>query len=601
MFILRADQNSHPSPRPKNFTENADRHLGYLTYVLLATAAVYLISRGTALTNPYLVNDDVRQQIYWMQQWTHPELFQHDILTQYARNYVPWGVQAVYWLASPWINPVQFTKVVGGILYVATGGFLYGLGISCRDRLAAVFMVCIYCLSAPMMNILSGGLAQSFGLPILAGYLFFLSRENFWGGGVIILLASLLNPYIFALCCATHGIILFYQLSTTVIAQAKTPDGPDLRQLTDKKNIQVGGKDQSYIRLSLPPSNRFSLTSRQRTMLGSLLPIILGLGLLILKYQFNSPAGLGKLVTLADMTGKIEYTAAGRYEIIPVPSFVFELIRPWHTFLGNFVVVPIILFIGAAFLAFTWRSTVAIQVAPFKVFIYLGIASWLMHNLADLFLMQLFLPRRYVEFPWYIFNCVALGLIARIILGKKFPQTKQLIALSLALFVIASVAMWHVGIYDYSGQKNLYNFLESTPPSSLMAGNPEVMDNVVTFARRKALVTYELSHTWYKGYWQIIRERTYDFFQAYYAAEPSLIQNFCRKYQIDFLIVRDQDFSKEYLSHSPLHFEPFDSYIRQYVKGRSKFALLDRGEFPPIYEQDGLRVVPMRSTAAPLR
>ncbi len=46
-----------------------------LLYVLVATLAVYLVAHWHTLTNPYVLNDDVRQQIFWMQQWLDPELY----------------------------------------------------------------------------------------------------------------------------------------------------------------------------------------------------------------------------------------------------------------------------------------------------------------------------------------------------------------------------------------------------------------------------------------------------------------------------------------------------------------------------------------------
>jgi hypothetical protein len=117
------------------------------------------------------------------------------------------------------------------------------------------------------------------------------------------------------------------------------------------------------------------------------------------------------------------------------------------------------------------------------------------------------------------------------------------------------------------------------------------MDNVLTFSRRKAFVTYELSHTWYTRYWDIIKTRTYDFFRAYYASDPEVIRAFCRKNHIDYMVVREADFSPRTLKKGTFYFEPFNSFIRGQVKGRKYFALLDSKVFPPIYMFDGVRVI----------
>jgi len=133
--------------------------------------------------------------------------------------------------------------------------------------------------------------------------------------------------------------------------------------------------------------------------------------------------------------------------------------------------------------------------------------------------------------------------------------------------------------------------LQSTPRSSLMAGNPYLMDDVVTFAGRKAFVTYKLSHTWYKDYWATIKKRTFDFFRAYYAANPDEIREFCRANHIDYLLVRDEDFRPHTLQHRKIYFEPFQTYVRELTHARSDFAILDYKEFPPVFIMDGVRVI----------
>ncbi len=63
---------------------------------------------------------------------------------------------------------------------------------------------------------------------------------------------------------------------------------------------------------------------------------------------------------------------------------------------------------------------------------------------------------------------------------------------------------------------------------------------------------------------------------------------------IDYLLVRDEDFSAKALKKGEFYFEPFNSFIRDLVKGRSHFAILDQKAFPPIYLYDGVRVLKCR-------
>jgi hypothetical protein len=120
------------------------------------------------------------------------------------------------------------------------------------------------------------------------------------------------------------------------------------------------------------------------------------------------------------------------------------------------------------------------------------------------------------------------------------------------------------------------------------------MDCSLTFGKRKALVTYELSHTWYRDYWKMIKNRTSDYIKAYYSSDPQDIRRFADKYKVDYLVVRKSDFSTETREKDRIIFEPFDSQIKELLKERKSFSVLDSNEFPVVYEEDDLMVLKLR-------
>jgi hypothetical protein len=117
------------------------------------------------------------------------------------------------------------------------------------------------------------------------------------------------------------------------------------------------------------------------------------------------------------------------------------------------------------------------------------------------------------------------------------------------------------------------------------------MDNVVTFSRRKAFVTYKLSHAWIEPYWSVIKARSFDFFRAYYSDNAEEIRAFCKRNGIGYIVVRDEDFSEERLKKGKVYFEPFGTFISELTHSRSGFALLDDGLFPSVFRMQGIRVV----------
>jgi len=67
-----------------------------------------------------------------------------------------------------------------------------------------------------------------------------------------------------------------------------------------------------------------------------------------------------------------------------------------------------------------------------------------------------------------------------------------------------------------------------------------------------------------------------------------------RRAGLEWLLdVRDEDFVAERLKSGDVYFQPFGNYIRDSAGTRGHFALLDRKEFPPIYEKNGIRVINM--------
>ena len=581
----------------------------YLLYVLIAATGVYVFAHWPALTNPYVVNDDVRQQIFWMQQWLDPELYQNDLLTEYARNYVPWGVQAIYAAAAQFITPVQFTKILAGLLFVTTAGFFFGLGLQFRDNLAAIYICCAFCFMGGFMDKISGGLSQSFGFPLLVAFLFFLARNNLIGAGVLIFLASLLNPYIFLLCLITYGTFLAHNIGKSILHWRQRRGARD-HSLTRVVPYQADTASESKAESCSDLLYGFKATFiKPIPTFVSMLLVAVGCVLVLLKYAYFSPAEFGPPVSWDDMVGKIEYTDAGRYEIMPVASLFYELIRPW-IFNLPFITwssspawiaalrgpLPgwIMACMGLMIIAYSFtRGKWDFDLSGFRVFGYLFVASLLTYLAAYAIIFKLFVPRRYVELSLNIFYCVGLGLCIRAALGNLVSRRMAFPVISTVFIVLGAINMYHVELGDYSGQTALYKFVQSTPKTILIAGPPDLMDDVLTFGQRKAFVTYKLSHAWYKGFWAVIKKRTFDLFSAYYAEDPAEVNKFCRDNGIDYLIVRDEDFSPARLEKGRIHFEPFDTYIRDIVKSRTHFAVLDRSAFPPIYDMDGIRVIKM--------
>ncbi len=540
--------------------------IGAVILVMALSTSVFLVGNYDIFSNHYLINDDVRQQLFWMERWQDPELFQNDFLANYSEAYVPVGVRTIYRFASLWFDPLLFSKILTAILFVVTAALWFVWGRLFGDNLTALIVVLVYFLFTGFQAQMAGGLSRGFVFPLLIAYLYFISRGDIFKGGVVVLVQSFFNPYVFLLCLLTQVLFVSLEIAPRVFPKTFATTEP----------ISDLGK---FIRRLLVLN----------------IPVIIGVVFTvfnILWYQSN----LGHLISSSEMVGKSEYTEFGRYQLYPTPSFFYELIRPWEFNLS-----------------FPYWGPIAgwmMALAAIGIFVYAGLnyqpvvkwkglrgliliipVSLLLYVVARLFLVKLFVPRRYLFYTLNIIYCIGFAVAIRIILEKiELSRTKMCLIL-LALLVFASFKGRHIELFDYSHGQSLYKFLQTTPKNTLIAGWPELMDNVMTFGNRRAFVTYELSHTWVEPYWSEVKKRTFDLFKVYYSSSPDEIKAFCKSRGIEYFIVREEDFSPQRLSEPNLYFEPFNGFIWYLMNSTQDFAILDKSVFPPVFDSNGVRVI----------
>ncbi len=510
-----------------------------LLFAILGTSFIFLWAYLPAFINPYIINDDVRQQLFWMQRWCQPGIYPEDLLSSYARMYVPWGVQGLYYAASFFCSPLYFSNILTGVLYVLTGSLIFLSGNRIGDYRLGLAALCIYWVSPFFLHSMAGGLARGFAAPLLMLYFYgWLCRSRIILG-LALLLQSLFIPYIFILCAGASGLGWLGWL----IGLNSRPSF--LTRISDF--IFIGGC--------------FSL--------------------LLLWHMQMSKAGFGPLPTYAEMLDNPVYTAQGRFPIIPVPSIFYELFtRPWEKLIpfkdmSNFAAANALIAIAAAALLGAKSAQWKKWHPHLTAIICILFSSVLLSLLAKLILLKLFVPSRYLEYSTALGYCFLLAICLHGIMRQWHKARKWITSILVGIFFVVGIMRTELlGLYDYSPEAALYEtVLREIPRHAVIAGNPYLMDNVLTFGQRNVLASYELAHPWNTGYWKKFAPRLQDMLKAYYSGNIVEVIDFCLKYGVEYMVVDRRDFSKASLSGKPM-FAPYDSQIKEQVKGISTFALL---------------------------
>ena len=550
--------------------------------VALIASTIGTISQYPALVNDYIINGDVPQHVYWMQQFRDSELFKNDLLTDFAKSIQPWGAIAVYRLLSFISDPLWVSKVLPIVLLVVSSVYVFRLVKYLAGNVTGFIASLLFMIMPVFPGVMAGGTPRAYVYPLLISFLFYLIRKDFFKTSVILLLQPLFYPSIFFVC----GLAYF---------------------------------------LAFVEMRPFRLVKQHAgRILYFTAAVSLGVALLAGKYLLDQNPNLGTMVTKDQAASWPELSVEGRYAVFPTAPLHEAVIQqtratfmpliaysPIYLALREFKPaslspgtlksfiwwsIPFIVLVGVAFLVVEIKRG---QVVFPRELLYLLVASAIMYELADLVFLKLWLPSRYIQYSLAVVTLVFVSLaIGRILAKVTRPGMK-----ALASGVVIGILLLHfninqnAGMDNQSDKKEFFEYLGTLPKNSLIAAYPTLADYIPTFSKRKVFLNQELSQPSHDTYWLSIRARTYEFFDAYYAGDLAKVAKFCDKNHIDYLIVDKRHFSREFLEQRRLYFEPFNSYIKKITRDKSEYALLQN--LPKLITfQDGNILVIRVSTLA---
>jgi hypothetical protein len=499
----------------------------FLWFSLSLLAPLYfgLITLHHSLSHPYIFSDDAREYIVALQRFSDPQLFPNDPIADYFFKISPVGYKFVYWIfAKVGIQPLLLFKLLPILLASIATIYLFLLFLQIFPSPAGAFIsTLVLNQSIWFKDDLVSATPRAFVYPLLAAFLYYLSKRSLIPCSIFLGLQGLFYPQLLLLEWAILTVRLFRW---------------------QNKSLQFSQDRTDYL---------FWLSGSVVTAI-ALLPFVL---------NFSQ---VGDYVTLAQMKQMPEFSAQGRMKYFGV--------NPIHFLFGggsglHFPIYPptIWLSIGLPFLLRSPSSLVKSKSIEIKLLWDITVASLGMFLLAHLFLFKLYFPSRYISHSFRFVMAISAGIVVSSLLASGWnwlEQKKQakpnlnqrekfivrLVCLVLAIAIIAPGIPnfcfrnqnWKIGKIP-----TIYQFIAAQPKDTLIASLSEQMDSFPTFTQRSILLGREYALPFHPEYYQLIQERAIDLISAQYSSNLSDLEKVIQKYGIDFFLLDKTTFNPDYL------------------------------------------------------
>lgn len=532
-----------------SLTKPTKRQTVFWLGLSLTFATIYAIEglqKGFAAE--YVVQDDARQYVFWMQQFIEPDILPNDLIADYYRSVSPLGYVAIYKLMA-WfhIAPLLLSKLLPMVLGWITTVYVFGVSMEILPLPITGFIsTLILNQSLWLKDDLISSTPRSFLYPLFTAFLYYLLKRSWIPCLVTIALQGLFYPLVVlvSLC------ILF------------------LKMWRWEKGLPRLCQDRKYLLFCL---SGFAIA------FCSVLPSVL------------ASAKYGPTVTGMVAKTLPEFLPKGRAKFFHSDPLLFWIngkdssIFPWlkvQALLVGFS-LPILFRYEAKFpLIKKFKSNC-------KILLETVLASLIMFCIAHGLLFKLYCPSRYTEHTLKIVLAIAGGLAFTVMLDAVWRSldnstTKQVWKLGLTgAIAIALLTYPHFikefprTAYKIGALPSLYQFFASQPKDILIASLEGEANLLPTFSQRSILVGSEYSLPYHTKYYAQIRQRATDLINAQYSSNLTEVKNFIQKYGIDFWLLELSAFRPEHLSQN--------SWIMQYQPAANQaIEKLETGNLPAL-------------------
>lgn len=559
-----------------------------------------------AFSSAYVIQDDVRQHVFWMQRFLDPKLFPNDWIADYYQSAAPLGYTTLYrLLATIGIDPILVSKLLPIVLGIATTAYAFGFCLQILPVPAAGF---IFTLLLNYMlwggGILITATSRAFFWPFFFAFLYYLLRRSLFPCLIAIALQGLFYPpselitsgililrlfrwegglprlsldrnnYLF---CFTGLAVVFLVLLPEVLSSS--PFGPTITvaEARTLPEFYPGGRTTFF---QNKPENFWINNHRSGLMGWPWQPPILYAALLLpILMRYPSRFPLARHVSPGiNLLSQLLFVSLSLFFI--AHAVLFKLYLPSRYAVGVSIVIclataiALVLILDAVFQAGKQQPTkITLKALAlfFAVYAFVVTVYWL----------TLYSPGN----KTLLVSLLALGAGITLILflldwvwyrakqGSKPYLGRLLLALASTAVVTVTLLAYPSVLdkfprndYVVGKEPQIYQFFAQQSKDILIASLASEADNLPSFAKRSILVGREYALPYQVGYYKEIRQRAIDLIDAQYSPDLKQVKSVIQKYGIDFWLLEREAFKPEYITNGSWQ----SSWIRQYQPAATK-------------------------------
>lgn len=498
---------------------------GKLQFIIVCifSLAVTFYCQYQALFNKYIFHEDLRGNIFWMERARNANAFGNDLFAGISTFFASPLIRLFYKIMF-FVDLQLLSELLAFPLCLLSAIYIFKLGNKIAGKYCAFFAGIIFVLSAwhtTDWNFFGVGNAVDFAIPLGIMFLYYFFVGNIVAMAPILILQSFLYPPLFLICIACFTVSIFSKITVKramifffVILAAFSV------LLNNYLKVQMRDLGQVYTMQEIQSADIFKKPSELPLMYPTAFERI-----------FNNNSGIGGL---EDRLG---------------------------------------ILLALAFVSIVFSIKKIKYLLPVRITFFL-FSSSLLFILANILMLRLFQPFRYLALSLPVVLIIIISIfLSRLI--ESVSTNKRKFAFSILLLVVLCFLFSPSTKTAYIKIKNVkfYNFIEKLPDDSLIAGHPYLMDNVPLLTKKKVFLMAVWSIPFYKKFYEQIESRTFDFFKAYYSESFSAFLDFCKRNNVNYFVVRKQDFSENLLKRGKIYHFPYDKLVVNLIDKRKNFAL----------------------------